>query len=626
MSEYLVTSFIAPCMLISAYCCKDKYKRFEKKREAIATGIFRFHSSISFSLINTYRLLGHMAPIPESMEDWSKKLYDLLTTGFYKQEYFKKCAFNKFTCTNIPVLVAILVFLESKKVFSFETSVSEMNKKHHSKGSLSWTHRWIKNNFEASEDDMQWNTLLPFFMDTPHHRRKNFQLHEGICLLLTGGKRSNINGTNNEYPAAPGGVERFRNAVNSAIQDLSYTTIINLLKESKFSSPTLVVRRVRDINPYLPNPEIKALLGQPTKIFQVAELEATKLDLLAKAFNVQVCIEMLNSCDSDQETEQDKKPSAVGKGQAVDLGQFKFLSKPIIKKKGKRQYSEVDESSVVPEAIKDYAREASVLLKTKLDKTKIDFQAEPDFVWGKLQTLGEEEVSEDSEEEDAESATTPPMVPIPKKGRAVSTPASLLHPPMEGTKTTPATGPVVPGEGTSEMKTSMPDTPPAAVVKPLVVPPEESSETQEQKEEGVSPTSAADASEKNDTPSAVGETTLVDPSEEKSDTADQKMETAPPTPAAAAVLQTPEVNAAEKEARRIVPETPPHAATEASEVQSPVDEAGERKETATERRKRLGIERKNSKAADKKRKEAKASEDTQKNIDQIQKGLMESKR
>jgi hypothetical protein len=109
----------------------------------------------------------------------------------------------------------------------------------------------------------------------------------------------------------------------------------------------------------------------------------------------------------------------------------------------------------------------------------------------------------------------------------------------------------------------------------------------------VSPTSAAAASEKNDTPSAVAEMTLVDPSEEKSDTADQKMETAPPTPAAAAVLQTPEVNAAEKEAKRIVPETPPHAATEASEVQSPVDEAGERQETAPERRKRLGIERKN---------------------------------
>lgn len=97
---------------------------------------FRLQSAFSFDLISTYVELGFMAKIPKNMETWSKKLFDILTGVCQEVTEFQKLSTNNYTSSNIPVLVAILVYLESKSVLCCSGAMSTQVTKHFTRNGL----------------------------------------------------------------------------------------------------------------------------------------------------------------------------------------------------------------------------------------------------------------------------------------------------------------------------------------------------------------------------------------------------------------------------------------------------------------------------------------------------------
>ena len=109
-----------------------------------------------------------MAPIPMEMDKWSPSLFKLLTVDFFETKSYKKVAPNdKYTTSNIPVLVALIIFLEREGVLNFQSMMETARGQHHSKGSLKCTYaaRSGSKTDPCSWADIRqktWLTKLPF--------------------------------------------------------------------------------------------------------------------------------------------------------------------------------------------------------------------------------------------------------------------------------------------------------------------------------------------------------------------------------------------------------------------------------------------------------------------------------
>jgi hypothetical protein len=232
MAEYLATCVMGPCRLITGYSV-EKYKQaLFKSQEKTKPTNFRYHSCVSYALITTYKILGHMASIPIEMGTWSPKLFVLLTQTFYQIDYFKKVSSSTtYTCTNIPVLVAILVYLEWKEVLSFEQSMKRFSQCFIKRGALKCTRKWrMDGAWPQKIQNNTWVSLMPFTVATRDEDQISMQLHEAIILLLYGTEDQDMstNITDQQFDL-PG----FRTKVNAAIQDLTYATIVSLVRDGK---------------------------------------------------------------------------------------------------------------------------------------------------------------------------------------------------------------------------------------------------------------------------------------------------------------------------------------------------------------------------------------------------------
>jgi hypothetical protein len=174
-----------------------------------------------------------MAPIPKEMQTWSPKLYSLLVDDFYKSDVFKRPlgSTHSFTCTNIPVLVAILVYLDHKLVISFHENAHKLVARHYSKGAFLWT----RNQRKKKEwpiphgDGICWTFFMKLKIDTFDDEeedddeatiRERGQLHSVLNLLLYGHWDLKKLGK----PVSPGTV-LFREKVDNMIQDLTFSMI-----------------------------------------------------------------------------------------------------------------------------------------------------------------------------------------------------------------------------------------------------------------------------------------------------------------------------------------------------------------------------------------------------------------
>jgi hypothetical protein len=612
MTDYLITCVIGPCALLAQYCCQSRYKDLARARESLLTGIFRFHSSISYSLIKSYKLLGHMVPIPRNMYEWSPKLYSMLCQDFYKVAYFKKGTSNNYTCTNIPVLVAILVFLESKDLISFRDCVVNMNGKHHSKGSLKWTNRWKKDNFEANEDGQAWVTLLPFSVSTGVHITEDFQLHEAICLLLTGGAFRSLDSSTQEPTL--GSIQNFQIKVNEAIQDLSYTTIIHLIREGKLPTETVMPGQ-KDLDPYLSQPEVKLIQNETTVKGKLQVLEDIKRNFISKAFNMQMSITMLKGgneeFEDEAEYEEDTKPPAVvgGKRKAVVQEELQYLIKP--KKKKQKTGEAAHLNGIVPTFYENYAQKFSLAMKKVVQKSGINFNQAPESVWAHLHQLGDtNEVSDaggksiedylfggdkasGNDRVEQNHLGPVPRRPLPIDQATTATPVTtaLAMPPSSQSSSE--------DEGHADPKTPPP---PARLAKPET--PTQKKKRLAAEKRALNAKAAEQATTATSVTTALAMPPLSPSSSEEEGHADPKT---PPPPAQLAKPETPTQKkkrlAAEKRALKA---KAPEQATTATPVAtapvipplSPTPAQVAKPETPTQKKKRLAAERKAAKAKD----------------------------
>jgi hypothetical protein len=111
-------------------------------------------SAFSSALIRTYKELGFMAPIPKDMATWSPHLFKLLTESFFEEEVFKKSTSDtSYTCSNIPVLVAVLVHLEDKGIICCgNTLTKEVKPLFHSAGLYQDTRHWLEDGWPDLTD------------------------------------------------------------------------------------------------------------------------------------------------------------------------------------------------------------------------------------------------------------------------------------------------------------------------------------------------------------------------------------------------------------------------------------------------------------------------------------------
>jgi hypothetical protein len=293
MAEYLKTCVIAPCRLLVDYSV-ERYKQPLMNQECMKPIIYRCNSSVSSALIKTYKFLGHMAPIPSAMSEWSPSLFKLLTSDLEQIDYLRKSSpVGIFTSTNIPALVGILIYLEYKDLFSFSSTVDTYGSLFVKKGGLKLTkHRRSKGAWPKTKNETTWASAMPFKVALSVDEDIVMDLHQAIGLLLYGGIETKVlPGTD----LSQFDLVKFRQAVNEAIQSLTPVELLSILREGRgkslaagepFSGPDDSGKTPRVPMPYLTAPQLKGLPQSDRPQDQLKFLTSLHLDLCAKVLNV----------------------------------------------------------------------------------------------------------------------------------------------------------------------------------------------------------------------------------------------------------------------------------------------------------------------------------------------------
>ena len=312
---------------------------------------FRLQSAFSSALIHTYLQLGFMVKIPKTMEAWSKRLFELLTVNFFEVEEFRKTSNvmqnSCYTCSNIPVLVAILVILEDKGVISCGDSLLANVKKHfNAKGMHKRTKTWIdKSSWPEADVEKKhsWaGTIQTDFivMGAPQPNNK-MQLHEMINLLVHGNDK-NINGE--LLPKA----QFLRPLVCEALKDLKIGRLRRMIMEGPVKDVPAAglvdrladdERTVKMTNPFTSKKELETIMvknvdDELDHEAMVERMQHLRRDFLAKALNLSLHLKIL---DSGSDLQDDHEPNEASKDKKKqDFGRLKFLMRPKPPKKPKK--------------------------------------------------------------------------------------------------------------------------------------------------------------------------------------------------------------------------------------------------------------------------------------------------
>jgi hypothetical protein len=342
-----------------------------------------------------------MAPIPKEMQTWSPKLYSLLVDDFYKSDVFKRPlgSTHSFTCTNIPVLVAILVYLDHKLVISFHENAHKLVARHYSKGAFLWT----RNQRKKKEwpiphgDGICWTFFMKLKIDTFDDEeedddeatiRERGQLHSVLNLLLYGHWDLKKLGK----PVSPGTV-LFREKVDNMIQDLTFSMIEDLVSKSNVLDSVLWKSNVTvptdgpdndnelPPDPFITKDEAKSIFQAESKEKRRQIMEEIRKNYIAKAMNISLHL-MLDekhhipddneAVDADDTDDNDER-----KMPAKDLGHLSHLMKP---KKPK------DGEAHVPQFFKNTA-DAEEIFDGYISDCGIDWEDRgPEEIWEGFET------------------------------------------------------------------------------------------------------------------------------------------------------------------------------------------------------------------------------------------------
>lgn len=360
-----------------------------------------------------------MAPIPKDMATWSPHLFKLLTESFFEEEVFKKSTSDtSYTCSNIPVLVAVLVHLEDKGIICCgNTLTKEVKPLFHSAGLYQDTRHWLEDGWPDLTDGITetWaNTLQTTFRVTVGQKggAQELELPQIIKMLLYGTYKE-VDGT--VSPTS----KSLREKTNEAIQGLTMSKLRKMLMDPNSMSAStaaaaLVARDAADgeappdrlPNPFLNKKEMTQIMGDEESSPEDIQhrMEILRKDHLAKAMNLSIHIAIHNA-DSEEQDE-----FVIPEGEASknpDWGRLKFLTKPKPPiavagkkgKKGKKGNTDSGEGSdgtaeVAEKPVKD--QPTPVLFQEvrafadgmdQLCSRKANYEAKPTEIWEELKKL-----------------------------------------------------------------------------------------------------------------------------------------------------------------------------------------------------------------------------------------------
>lgn len=335
------------------------------------------------------------------MEDWCPVLFKLLTVDLFNSAVFRKGDnLEHYTCTSIPMLVAILVFLEKQRVLSFRHNAEKLKDLFHSRGALKESRKHRTNKSETSswpdptketcpcwEDSLGFTVCICEFNPQAKKPAKS-ELHEVICMLLYG----NTNVSPNPNPGQK--LADFRKRVSQAVQRLDMKTLENLVENGKFPVKKGNVdqesdeARERPLNPFLSQSELKSILDCEDEEAKSELMKQLRDDHIAKAWNISVHMEVVEAEDAEEDEEEEVQEEAKSKKASLPLGRLKYLmrpKKPKPKKKGERTEEEPLKAQVVlPKCIAEASEWIASKMMDTVASQGVAYTDTPSEIWNSL--------------------------------------------------------------------------------------------------------------------------------------------------------------------------------------------------------------------------------------------------
>jgi hypothetical protein len=466
LANYIAFAILSPCRLIMDFWWSENSDVYITFKNLLAIK-YRIQSAFSFNLIKTYKKLGFMAPIPKDMEKWSPSLFKLLTVDlFLTPEFQKKTGPFTYTCTNIPVLVAIVVYLAVHDIiFIGDKLILGVKELFNTKGAYKVTNGWRneKPPWPTTVNRSWANTLQMKF--SIGKAGTALELLDIICLLLYG--RTHLGKHVKKLQPT------WRAEVDEVIQGLSAKKLLSMLTDGKWKKDkdtTMQAKPAAAINPFLSKPQIQAIHKLESNQAKVAMMSELAKNHLAKAMNLFIHMEM----HTQGSAQVDDVADANDKN---DFGRLNFLKKPKAKS-GKPKEDEIDKSgepdeddssddeeekddkptvqktSNVPQAFQ--ALQSLESLMTSIVGGKVDYTAKPSEVWESVAKIPVEEWLAATPKSTVEQPKSQPAVKVPRiptkttKPVGVETPAKTQS---TATAPSPSGGPSGPNTPTISEKT-----------------------------------------------------------------------------------------------------------------------------------------------------------------------------
>jgi hypothetical protein len=418
LADYIAYAIIAPCKMVLGFWWNESKVTLANKHLAMPIK-FRVQSAFSSCLIKTYKKLGFVAPIPVAMKNWSPKLYKLLTVDFWGMKDFQKgTGSSSFTSANIPVLLAVLVYLAHKSVIKLGQSLtSEVFNLFNTYGCYKQTAEYRtpanKKNWPESVTTTWAESLRMQFTisgSNPEPRRE-MDLYQIISLLLYGTDDEDDGKGEELHEAA-----EFRAMVEEAIQDLTVKKIRKMLEEKDWATAIKYdaeAQNHRNPIPFLNGKEYDLIQKAESNEERIDKMVLLRKDYLAKALNLSIHIEIASMQEEDEVEENDTS--------------LRFLQKPAGKEK---------KFSKCPKPFLALAPMEQLL--TTYVKRKVDYFQEPTSIWAELDRV---EVSDWSLPADHKNPFPVPGAaslkdpPIPRKDQASAGSTNASQEPEKGGET-----------------------------------------------------------------------------------------------------------------------------------------------------------------------------------------------
>ena len=154
--------------------CIMESKRKESKIGGATVINFRLRCVLTQKLFLIFELLGMRAPLPAHCE--STKIYDWMTCDFLRFPLLKRLeGGTKYTCTNIPVIIAVIVYLINEKKIEVDGNFLDLFDSRD--GSILQKPNVHKNT------DVRTSLIVYFTVNTVPPRR-SIELHQLILWLI----------------------------------------------------------------------------------------------------------------------------------------------------------------------------------------------------------------------------------------------------------------------------------------------------------------------------------------------------------------------------------------------------------------------------------------------------------